>query len=42
MIPLKRFGIPEDIAQMVSYLASSKAQYITGQTFVVDGGMTMY
>lgn len=42
MIPLKRFGIPEDIAQMVSFLASSKAQYITGQTFVVDGGMTMY
>lgn len=42
MIPLKRFGIPEDIAQMVSFLASSKAQYITGQTFVIDGGMTMY
>lgn len=42
MIPLKRFGMPEDIAQMVSFLASSKAQYITGQTFVVDGGMTMY
>ncbi len=42
MIPLKRFGNPEDIAQMVSFLASSKAQYITGQTFVVDGGMTMY
>lgn len=42
MIPLKRFGQPEDIAHMVSFLASSKAQYITGQTFVVDGGMTMY
>ncbi len=42
MIPLKRFGLPEDIAQMVSFLASNKAQYITGQTFVVDGGMTMY
>ncbi|MEY3609877.1 MAG: hypothetical protein RLZZ264_398 [Bacillota bacterium] len=42
MIPLKRFGMPEDIAEMVSFLASSKAQYITGQTFVVDGGMTMY
>jgi 3-oxoacyl-[acyl-carrier protein] reductase len=42
MIPLKRFGQPSDIAHMVSFLASSKAQYITGQTFVVDGGMTMY
>jgi 3-oxoacyl-[acyl-carrier protein] reductase len=42
MIPLKRFGKPEDIAHMVSFLASDKAQYITGQTFVVDGGMTMY
>lgn len=42
MIPLKRFGQPEDIAHMVSFLASDKAQYITGQTFVVDGGMTMF
>jgi 3-oxoacyl-[acyl-carrier protein] reductase len=42
MIPLKRFGRPDDIAHMVSFLASDKAQYITGQTFVIDGGMTMY
>ena len=42
IIPLKRFGQPEDIANMVSFLASNKAQYITGQTIVVDGGMTMY
>lgn len=42
MIPLKRFGQPNDIAQMVSFLASDKAQYITGQTIVIDGGMTMY
>jgi 3-oxoacyl-[acyl-carrier protein] reductase len=42
MIPLKRFGQPDDIAHMVSFLASDKAQYITGQTFVIDGGMTMY
>lgn len=41
-IPLKKFGQPEDIAYMVSFLASNKAQYITGQTIVVDGGMTMY
>jgi 3-oxoacyl-[acyl-carrier protein] reductase len=42
VIPLKKFGQPEDIAYMVSFLASNKAQYITGQTIVVDGGMTMY
>jgi 3-oxoacyl-[acyl-carrier protein] reductase len=42
MIPLKRFGQPADIAHMVCFLASDKAQYITGQTFVIDGGMTMY
>ena len=42
IIPLKKFGQPEDIAFMVSFLASNKAQYITGQTIVVDGGMTMY
>jgi 3-oxoacyl-[acyl-carrier protein] reductase len=42
IIPLKKFGQPEDIAYMVSFLASNKAQYITGQTIVVDGGMTMY
>jgi 3-oxoacyl-[acyl-carrier protein] reductase len=41
-IPLKKFGQPEDIAYMVSFLASNKAQYITGQTIVVDGGMTMF
>jgi 3-oxoacyl-[acyl-carrier protein] reductase len=42
IIPLKRFGQPADIAHMVCFLASDKAQYITGQTFVIDGGMTMY
>ena len=40
-IPLKRLGSPEDIADMVSYLATNKGNYITGQVFVVDGGMTM-
>jgi 3-oxoacyl-[acyl-carrier protein] reductase len=41
MIPLKRFGEPEDIASMVAYLASDQAAYITGQVFTVDGGMAM-
>ena len=38
-IPLERLGRPEDIAGMVAFLASEHAAYITGQVFVVDGGM---
>ncbi len=41
MIPLKRFGRPEDIADMVTFLASEKADYITGQVICVDGGMSI-
>ncbi len=40
-IPLGRFGEVQDIANMVSYLASDKAKYITGQVIHVDGGMVM-
>jgi 3-oxoacyl-[acyl-carrier protein] reductase len=40
-IPLKRFGEAADIANMVTFLASEEAGYITGQTFTVDGGMVM-
>jgi len=40
-IPLGRLGRPADIAGMVAFLASSQADYITGQTFNVDGGMVM-
>jgi NAD(P)-dependent dehydrogenase (short-subunit alcohol dehydrogenase family) len=35
-----RVGCPEDVAAMVSYLISSQAGFVTGQNFVVDGGMT--
>jgi peroxisomal 2,4-dienoyl-CoA reductase len=37
-IPLGRWGTPEDIGQMVTYLASPAAEWITGAIFVVDGG----
>jgi 3-oxoacyl-[acyl-carrier protein] reductase len=40
-IPLGRFGLPEDIAAAVGFLASSHAAYITGSTLHVNGGMYM-
>ncbi len=40
-IPLERLGAPTDIAGMVTFLASDYASYITGQVFVVDGGLAM-
>lgn len=40
-IPLKRAGKPEDVANVVSFLASENADYVTGQVIHVDGGMLM-
>jgi 3-oxoacyl-[acyl-carrier protein] reductase len=40
-IPLGKFGLPDDIASLVCFLASDDASYITGQTINVDGGMVM-
>lgn len=41
LIPLKKIGKAEDIAKMVLFLSSDESNYITGQVFVVDGGMVM-
>ena len=41
-IPLRRFGTAEEVAAAVSYLVSPAAAYVTGQTLVLDGGLTAY
>jgi 3-oxoacyl-[acyl-carrier protein] reductase len=40
-IPLKRFGTPEDVGNLVGFLASENANYLTGQVIHIDGGMVM-
>ncbi len=40
-IPLKRFGLPDDVAKVVVFLASEASSYITGQVVTVSGGMVM-
>ena len=39
-VPVRRLGTPEDIADLVCYLAGPGAGYLTGQVIAVDGGMT--
>ena len=42
LIPAKRIGEPEDIAQTAVWLASDQSDYIHGTTIYVDGGMTLF
>jgi NAD(P)-dependent dehydrogenase (short-subunit alcohol dehydrogenase family) len=39
-IPLGRVGEPEEVAELILFLASDKASYITGSVFTIDGGST--
>lgn len=39
MIPMNRFGSPEEVAQLVSFLASNKSSYITGEVISINGGI---
>ncbi len=39
-VPLKRFGLPEEVSDLVLFISSSKASFITGACFVIDGGQT--
>jgi 3-oxoacyl-[acyl-carrier protein] reductase len=40
-VPAGRFGEPQEVAEVVAFLAAEEAGYVTGQTIAVDGGMTM-
>jgi glucose 1-dehydrogenase len=41
-VPWGRLGKPEEIAGTIAWLASPEAEYVTGATIFVDGGMTLY
>lgn len=41
VIPMRKYGQPEDVARAVAFLASDESSYITGQVLCVDGGMAM-
>jgi 3-oxoacyl-[acyl-carrier protein] reductase len=39
-IPMQRLGLPEEVAKVVAFLASDDARYVTGQEWIIDGGLT--
>lgn len=41
MIPIKRIGHPREVAQVATFLASTKASYVTGTLLYVDGGLAL-
>jgi glucose 1-dehydrogenase len=41
-IPLARLGRPDDVAGLAVYLASSDSDYVTGATYLIDGGLTVF
>ena len=41
MIPIKRIGHPREVAQVATFLASTKASYVTGTILYVDGGLAL-
>ena len=41
-VPLKRLGTPEDVASLACFLAMPGSSYITGQSIVMDGGLSIY
>ncbi len=42
MIPMQKFGDPEDIGPLAVYLAADASRYMTGATLVLDGGYTLW
>ena len=42
LVPYGRIGEPEDVARAAVWLASDEADYVTGATLFIDGGMTLY
>jgi 3-oxoacyl-[acyl-carrier protein] reductase len=40
-VPLEKLGVPDDLAGLIVFLASPQADFITGQTFAVNGGRTL-
>ncbi|MNY43840.1 2-keto-3-deoxy-L-fuconate dehydrogenase [compost metagenome] len=38
--PIRRFGTPDDVANLVNWLASDEARYASGQLWILDGGLT--